>query len=239
MRKSTPAQWGLRVLVYILGLFCLAVGVALSVNANLGISPVNSLPYVVSKILGTAMSTCVIGIFSFYILLQIVILRKEFKPIHLTQLIFSTIFGYFVDFAKWLLGDFCLPGYGGRLGMLCMSIVVVAVGVVLYIDTELVPMPMEGLALALAKKSGKPFHNVKIVVDCMVVVTGLALSLVCLRRLDGIREGTVIAAIVTGKVIAWVKKPLSPVLQRVCFGAAGEEGQTVRELEELEGAGQE
>ena len=63
MRKSTPAQWGLRVLVYILGLFCLAVGAALSVNANLGISPVNSLPYVVSKILGTAMSTCVIGIF--------------------------------------------------------------------------------------------------------------------------------------------------------------------------------
>ena len=50
MRKSTPAQWGLRVLVYILGLFCLAVGVALSVNANLGISPVNSLPYVVSKL---------------------------------------------------------------------------------------------------------------------------------------------------------------------------------------------
>ena len=98
---------------------------------------------------------------------------------------------------------------------------------------------MEGLALALAKKSGKPFHNVKIVIDCTVVVTGLALSLVCLRRLDGIREGTVIAAIVTGKVIAWVKKPLSPVLQRVCFGAAGEEGQTVRELEELEGAGQE
>ena len=48
-----------------------------------------------------------------------------------------------------------------------------------------------------------------------------------------------IAAIVTGKVMAWVKKPLSPVLQRVCFGAAGEEGQTVRELEELEGAGQE
>ena len=222
-----------------MGLFCLAVGVALSVNANLGISPVKSLPYVVSKILGTAMSTCVIGIFSFYILLQIVILRKEFKPIHLTQLIFSTIFGYFVDFAKWLLGDFCLPGYGGRLVMLCMSIVVVAVGVVLYIDTELVPMPMEGLALALAKKSGRPFHNVKIVIDCTVVVTGLALSLVCLRRLDGIREGTVIAAIVTGKVIAWVKKPLSPVLQRVCFGAAGEEDQTVRELEELEGAGQE
>ena len=60
-----------------------------------------------------------------------------------------------------------------------------------------------------------------------------------LGRLDGIREGTVIAAIVTGKVIAWVKKPRSPVLQRVCFGAAGEEGQTVRELEELEGAGQE
>ena len=29
------------------------------------------------------------------------------------------------------------------------------------------------------------------------------------------------------------------IRDRVCFGAAGEEGQTVRELEELEGAGQE
>lgn len=223
MRKSTPAQWVFRVLIYILGLFFMAIGVAISVNANLGISPVNSLPYVISQISGFALSSCVIGVFTVYILAQIVLLRREFKWINLTQLIFSTIFGYFVDFAKWLLADFSIPTYAGRLVMVAISIVVVSIGVELYLEVNLVPMPMEGMTLALAQVTKRPFPNVKIVVDCSVVLLGLALSLLLLHRLDGVREGTIIAAVVTGKLIALVKKPLSPLIQRVCFGAALEE----------------
>lgn len=225
MRKGTPRQWITRILIYILGLFFLALGVAISVNANLGISPVNSLPYVVSQISGVALSTCVIIVFSCYILAQILILRKEFKLINLTQLIFSTIFGYFVDFCKFLMGDFRLPTYFGSLVMLLVSIVVVAIGVVLYIEVDLVPMPMEGMTLAIAKKLNKPFHNVKIVVDCAVVVLGLILCLTMLHRLDGIREGTIIAAIITGKIVALAKKPLMPVLNRICFGQTPEESE--------------
>ena len=218
MRKSTPAQYGIRILIYVIGLFFMAIGVAISVNANLGISPVNSLPYVISKISGFALSSCVIGVFTVYILAQIVLLRREFKWINLTQLIFSTIFGYFVDFAKWLLGDFCLPTYVGRLVMLAVSIVIVSIGVELYLEVELVSMPMEGMTLALAQVTKKPFPNVKIVVDCTVVLLGLILSLALLHRLDGVREGTIIAAVVTGKVIALVRKPLAPVVQKLCFG---------------------
>ncbi len=218
MRKSAPIQWVFRVLIYILGLFFMAIGVAISVNANLGISPVNSLPYVISRISGFALSSCVIGVFSVYILAQIVLLRREFKWITLTQLIFSTIFGYFVDFAKWLLADFNIPTYAGRLVMLVISIVVVSIGVELYLEVELVPMPMEGMTLALAQVTKKPFPSVKIVVDCTVVLLGLVLSLALLHRLDGVREGTIIAAAVTGKIIALVKKPLSPLLQKICFG---------------------
>lgn len=217
MKKSTPIQWGVRALLYILGLFFLAVGVAFSVNSNPGVSPVNSLPYVLSQISGRAMSACVIVLFCSYIALQALILRREFKAVNLLQIVFSTVFGYFVDFAKWLLGDFALPTYAGQLGMLAISIVFIAVGVVLYIEVDLVPMPMEGLSLAISKKRGIPFHNMKIVVDCVVVAAGVALSLLLLGGLVGIREGTVITAIVTGKVMALVKRPLSPVLQRLCF----------------------
>ncbi len=235
MKKSTPAQWGLRVLFYVLGLFFLAMGVAFSVNSNLGVSPVNSLPYVASQVLGTAMSTCVIVIFCGYILFQVLILRREFRPINLLQIVFSTIFGYFVDFAKWLVGDFALPTYAGQLAMLCISILFIAVGVVLYIEVDLVPMPMEGLSLAVAKKLNVPFHNMKIIVDCVVVAAGIAISFLCLHSLVGIREGTVITAIVTGKVMALVKKPLSPLLQRLCFGSSGTETEQELELEALEG----
>lgn len=218
MKKSTPAQFVIRVLIYCFALLLMALGVALSVNSNLGVSPVNSLPYVVSRIVNVQMGTCVTAIFCFYILLQIVILRKEFQIINLLQIAFSTIFGYFVDFAKMLVGDFAIPTYFGQLAMLAASIVVVALGVLMYMDVQLVPMPMEGLSVTLAKKLGKPFPTMKIIIDCLLVLLGVVLSLVFLGTLDGIREGTVITAIVVGKLIAVFKKFISPVIKKICFG---------------------
>lgn len=219
MRKSSLSQYGIRVLIYCGALFLMAVGVALSVNSNLGVSPVNSLPYVISQIIHVQMGTCVTVLFCFYILLQVMILRREFQPVNLLQILFSTIFGYFVDFAKMLVGDFALPTYAGKLTMLAASIFLIALGVMLYIDVELVPMPMEGLSSCLAKKLGKPFPTMKTVVDCVVVLTGVVLSFLFLGKLDGIREGTILTAAVTGKLIAMFRKWLSPTVKRICFGA--------------------
>ena len=217
MKKFDLKHTVTRTVIYCVGLLFMALGVALSVNSNLGVSPVNSLPYVISKIVNVSMGNCVIIVFCSYILLQILILRKEFKLINLTQILFSTIFGYFVDFAKWLVGDFVIPTYAGKLLMLAVSIVLIAIGVFLYLEVKLVPMPMEGLSTALAKKTKLPFPTMKTIVDCIVVVTGIVLSFVFLGKLDGIREGTIITALVTGKVIAILKKPLSPMIQKLCF----------------------
>ena len=218
MKKSTPLQFVIRVGVYCLGLLLLAFGVAVSVNSNLGVSPVNSLPYVISKILNVPLGSCVTVVFCSYIVLQILILRREFQPVNLLQILFSTLFGYFVDFAKLVLGDFAIPTYAGKLVMLAVSIVLIALGILLYMDAQLVPMPMEGLTASIAKKLGKPFPTMKTIVDCVVVGTGIVLCFVFLGGLNGIREGTVITAIVTGKIIAWLRKPLSPVLKKLCFG---------------------
>ena len=218
MKKSTPVQFVIRVLVYCLGLLLLAFGVAVSVNSNLGVSPVNSLPYVISRIIGVQLGTCVTAVFCSYIALQILILRREFQPVNLLQILFSTLFGYFVDFAKLVLGDFALPGYPGKLVMLAVSIVFIALGILLYMEAQLVPMPMEGLTACIAKKLGKPFPKMKTVVDCVVVGTGIVLCFVFLGGLDGIREGTVITAIITGRIMGILRKPLSPVLRKLCFG---------------------
>ena len=94
-----------------------------------GVSPVNSLPYVVSRILGKDLGTCVTVIFIGYILIQILLLRKAFRPLDLAQILCSFAFGYFVDLTETLLGSFCLPGYPGRLVMLAISIFLVAFGI--------------------------------------------------------------------------------------------------------------
>ena len=225
MKKRTPAQWGICVLFYVIALFFMAMGVAFSANSNLGISPVNSLPYVISDIVGIAPGTAVIIVFCSYIVVQILLLRKEFQPVQLFQIAFSTIFGYFVNFTKWIVGDFVFPGgYFGRLLLQCVGIVFVAFGVFLYLETDLVPMPMEGMTMAIAKKVGKPFPSVKTVVDCVVVALGIILTVVFLHKIpfvdEGvrIREGTILAALITGKIIDIIRKPLRAPVRKLCFG---------------------
>ena len=192
-----------RILFYVLGLLIMAFGVAISVNSELGVSTVNSLPYVISLITGSNLGTCVIIVFGCYIVVQILLLRKQFKWINLTQIIFSTIFGYFTDFAKFVVGDFALPTYFGKLVMLAVSIVMIAVGVSMYVGTKLLP--------------GKSFHQVKVVVDCIVVVAALVLSVVFLHGLYGVREGTILCALLVGSAMKPIQKVLLPVMNRICF----------------------
>jgi uncharacterized membrane protein YczE len=207
-----------RVLLYVAGLMVLALGVALSINSRLGISPVNSLPYVISQITGIEMGTCVIAVFSLFILVQILIKGKDFQWINLTQLIFSTLFGFFVDGAKALLGNFTLPTYVGQLVMLLISIGVIALGISLYLDARLVSMPSEGMTLALADKLKKPFNQVKTWTDSTLVTLAILLSLIFMGGLYGVREGTILSALLIGPTIKPIRKWTKPVVERVFFG---------------------
>lgn len=204
-----------RIAVYALGLLFMAFGVAFSVNSNLGVSPVNSLPYVVSKITGIELGICVTAVFSSYILVQILLLRKDYQWINLAQILFSTLFGTFVDFAKYVLGDFTIPTYAGKLLMLAVSIVFVAIGISLYMGVELINMPMEGMTLAIAAKIPRfKFHNIKVFVDCATVGIGVLMSWVFLGKLEGIREGTIICAVAIGKLLPAAKWLIQPFLSK-------------------------
>lgn len=136
----------------------------------------------------------------------------------MTQLIFSTIFGRFVDVAKKVVGDFAIPTYPGQLVMLAISIVFVAIGVCLYMDVQLVNMPMEGMTHAVNRVffPDKPFHDIKVIMDCLTVVIGIVLSFVFLGKLDGIREGTVICALLVGKLMKPMQKVLKPAVEKIC-----------------------
>ena len=126
-----------KIVIYCLGLFIMAMGVSFSGSADLGMSPVNSIPYVLSEIFTQlSMGTWIIIIFSLYILIQFIILGKNIQPTRILQLICTTIFGYFTDFTNMLAdkflpdpASFALPVvgvYGVRLVYLFISMVLIA-----------------------------------------------------------------------------------------------------------------
>ena len=205
-----------RVFLYLIGLFVLALGVSFSINSNLGVTPVSSLPYVISRISGISMGLCVTLVYSGFVLVQIIILGKDFKLIDLGQVIFAGVFGYFVSFAQWILGDFTIPTYIGSLAMLAISIILVAIGVSLYMAADLLNMPMEGMVSAVNQKVIKKlsFGDVKVIMDTIVVASSLILSLIFLREVQGVREGTVLSALLVGKVMKKWDRGSGPLSQK-------------------------
>jgi len=207
----------LRTFFYLLGLLIMAFAAALSINTNLGIAPNSSLPYALSMVLNTKMSTCIISISILHLVLQAIVLRQGLKWQMIAQFVVSTIFGYFIDFANWVVGDFCFPTYFGQMALLLISILLIGLGVSMYVDASFIPSTAEGLSLAVSKAFGIKFHNAKNIQDIVTVVLALLLGLVFLKNVVGVREGTILSALLVGRAVKLMQKWIKPMIDKLCF----------------------
>ncbi len=195
MRMNNITQ---RILVFVSGLFIMAFGVALSVKANLGVSPISCIPYIYSLRYPLTMGEMTIIFNVFLILLQILLLRRKYRLFQLIQLPVVFVFGFFTDFTLYLVADITLSGYGWQ-GLLCMlSCVVIAFGVFLEVKAGITYLPGEGLAMAIAETWKKEFGKAKIWVDSSMVIAGILSSFALIHHLQGVREGTIVAALLVG-----------------------------------------
>lgn len=216
------ALWAKRLLVYLFGLYCMAIGVVFSATSDLGVSPVGSLANVLYQI-GLAeqlpayvnLGNCTTAVYCLYILAEILILRRQFRPKMLLQLAASFLFGQMVNLATAMMAFLPSPGnYGVQLLYLLCSIPMVAVGVMLYLAPNILPTPGEGMSLAISKKTGLSIGASKTIFDCSLVVISASVSLIYFHRLVGVREGTVICALLVGFVMKQLQKVCQKPLLR-------------------------
>ena len=203
-----------RVFVYVVGLFILSFGIVIAVNSGLGISPMTSFPVILSEILGTGTGSTITVVFLCFILGQKILYGKEFRWYNISQIVFSFLFGFFVDFAEWVLYDVAFSSYVGQLFLLFVSIVVIALGLSIYMDAKLVNLPAEGFVAAVSDKIGIPFSKGKVMMDCTFVAIGICLSLLFIGGIWNIREGTVLSAIFVGKTIPLASKMTRPLFMK-------------------------
>ncbi len=209
-----------RVFAYCLGLFILALGVSISKASSLGVSPVNSIPAVKSNILNIDMGICTTIVFVILILIQIIIMRKEFKYFNLLQIIPSFLFGFFVSCTNFLC-DLFLPSitsYLMAMVYLLISIVLVALGILLYLNAEIISLPAEGVVQAVSYKLRIKISTSKIIFDWSMITIATILSLMYLGELNGIREGTVIAAFGVGSCLKILEGFFEKLIRQVIYG---------------------
>ncbi|MCL1931341.1 MAG: DUF6198 family protein [Treponema sp.] len=201
--KGSGSRFMRRLLLYLLGNFVLALGVSVAVKSDLGITPVNSIAFVASRIFDIDHGLMTACVYAGYVLIQLAILGKEFHPINFLQIAVALLFGLFVSITNRLLSFPTPEAYWLRIALMAASVVIIALGIVLYLRANLLPQPAEGLLLAIQKKTRWKLHNIKLSFDFIVVAIAAALSFVTVHKVIGIREGTLIAMLGVGKVMGF------------------------------------
>lgn len=209
-----------RILVFAMGLLVISLSIGFITKASLGTPPISSIPYSLSLIFPSlTLGNFTIVYSLLLVLLQLVILGKEADKVSLgLQVIISFVFGYFIDFGLMILGDFSPEIYWERIVCVLIGCFGLAFGVYLQIVADFTMVPGDGFAYALSVRiKRKPYRVVRVCSDVTMIVIAALIGVVAMGNTGGVREGTVICALLIGTIagvyfsrLSWLTKRLFP-----------------------------
>lgn len=210
--KRSREEWIRRYVSFIFILFIIAFGTSLSIRANLGSSPISAPPYVLSLIPGMplTMGTIVIMMHVTFILVQILLLRRQYEIRQLSQILVSFLFGFYTDVTMWMTSFLQIPqtiphaiGWPLQFIELLIGGGLLAFGIACEVRCDSLMLAGEGLPLAIAKVVKKDFGKVKICSDTSLVTIGVVLMLVFFHRWDWkmIGVGTLVSMFYVGFMV--------------------------------------
>lgn len=236
-----------RYISFIFILFVIAFGTSLSIRANLGSSPISAPPYVLSLIPGIPMTmgAIVICMHVLFIIIQILLLRRQYELRQLTQIFVSFLFGFYTDVTMWMTSFMQVPatlphaiGYPLQFIELLIGGGLLAFGIACEVRCDSLMLAGEGLPLALSKAVKKDFGKVKICSDTSLVIIGVALMYYFFGHWDWkmIGVGTLVSMFYVGFMvrvfaphIAWLDIIFIPADERQVEETEEEEEETEEE----------
>lgn len=201
---------GKRIVLYIFGLFIVAVGGRLSLIANLGLGSSLAWARAMEYVVGQSIAFWTFWPNILCVVVQIILLRKDFKPIQFIQVAAAFIFSLFMAYVDPLVRWWVPANYVVRLIQLLISTMFSALGIFCVVKAKLITMPIESMNLVIMEKVGKgELGTYKILYDAFWFICAIIVSLIAtfgrgafdfgfFLDLSGIREGTVIMLILVG-----------------------------------------
>ena len=189
--------------LFLIGLFIASMGVALSAKAGLGTSPVASVPYSVSLVNHTLTFGWWLNMWSvLQIVVQIALLRKKCKPVDIIiQTVLAFVYGYLTDFSCKLISGLQANTYIMQFALMILSCFVLGFGIWIQFKGGVAMLPGEAMNRAISEVTGKKYENIKIFFDVLYIIVAAAICFIIIGKLEGVREGSIIAAVLIGNII--------------------------------------
>lgn len=210
--KRSTREWLRRCVSFVFSLFILGVGVSLAIRANLGSSPITCPPYVLSMVPSSPLTVggYIFCMQFFFVLLQFALLRKDFHKIQFLQLGVCLLFGCFTDLGMWLTQSLqwndTWAGFSMRWIQLALSGIIIGVGVVWEVRSDVLLIPGEGLPVTIAKVFRADFGKIKIGFDVLLVAIAILCSYIFFGRWrwDLVGVGTLFSMFYVGIIVRLV-----------------------------------
>ena len=192
-----------RYLLFLIGLFIASMGVAFSTKAGLGTSPVASVPYsvsLVSKLFTFGGWLNVLSVVQ--IMVQVLLLRNKCKPVEIIiQTILAFVYGYLTNLSCRLLQGITADTYVQQFLLMLLGCFVLAFGIWIQLKGGVAMLPGEAMNRAISQVTGKKYENIKIFFDFFYIAVSAVICMIFVGRLEGVREGSIIAAVAVGSII--------------------------------------
>ncbi|EOS60227.1 hypothetical protein C815_01607 [Firmicutes bacterium M10-2] len=196
-----------RYALFLCGLLINAFGIALITKAGIGTSPISSVPYVLSL----SFAHLSFGLWTFlinmgFIVIQMILLKKEFERIQWFQIIVNIVFSALIDLAMTLLVFLEPSRLISKIVCLVAGCAFLGFGVSLEVAPQVIMVPGEGIVHAMTKVTNKSFATIKNCFDLSLMLISGILSIVCFGSFQGVGAGTIMAAVLVGRFVALSKK---------------------------------
>ena len=133
--------------------------------------------------------------------MQVILLRKKCKPVEIIiQAVLAFVYGYMTDFSCMLIDGIQPNTYLAQFFWMALGCVVLALGIWIQFKGGVAMLPGEAMNRTISQVSGKRYENIKILFDVLYIVAAAVISFITTGKLQGVREGSIIAAVV-GNII--------------------------------------
>ncbi len=197
--------------MFLLGLFLMTFGIALSCKADLGTMPISSVPYVLSMFTGYTIGELTVILNMLFIIAQPVILRYIPWQQVLGQTATLLVFGPEIDFCMYLLRWFKPASLSEMWGACVLSAVILALGIFLCVKAKIFTAAGEGVVMVMDQVTGYGFAFLKNCFDISLVLVSLAISFTVFGEMRGVGLGTIAAAVLVGRMVRLSEKKLKYV----------------------------
>ena len=195
-----------RYIFLLVGLFVNGLGVSFITKAGLGTSPITSIPYTLSLSFTPTVGMFTLVFNIFLVILQVILLRRNFQLQNLLQLPIIPLFSCFIDLTMSLLGFIQPETYVLKVISLVIGCLILGFGVFMEMVANVAMLPGEATVRAVSDVFSTDFGKTKIAFDSSMTVIAAILSFIMFKHLDGVREGTIVAAILVGFIARLFKK---------------------------------